>query len=132
MIIPSILLKLDYTPSTDILAVEWPDIHSYTLNEVKDTLTEILKTIRHYDVKRLLIDARSTVVSVGQEEYAAISSAFGQQLLSTRLEKLARLESSSPTREAQVREITRNNTSPISFKSFASREEAYNWLKEGT
>ena len=132
MIIPSVLLKLDYTPSTDILAVEWPDVHSYTLNEVKDTLTEILNTIRHYDVKRLLIDAKSTVVSVGQEEYATISSAFSQKLLTTRLEKLARLESASSAREAQVKEMIKNNTSRIAFKSFTSREEAYNWLKEGT
>jgi N-dimethylarginine dimethylaminohydrolase len=132
MIIPSALIKLDYEIATDVLTVEWPDVHSYTLNEVNETLNEVLKTIRHYDVKRLLVDASLTVVSIDKEEYTKIAGNFAQQLLKTRLEKVARIESIDRMREATIKENNKPAPlGPIAFKNFKNKPEALSWLRAG-
>ncbi|WP_137760313.1 hypothetical protein [Pontibacter sp. SGAir0037] len=132
MIIPSTFIRLDYNPSSDVLTVEWPDVHNYTLAEVKESLSEIIKAIRYYDVKRLLIDSRKTVVSIDNEKYTVLSTEFAKEMLQTRLEKLARLESSNIIREGQVQELVKtNNTAAIAFKNFTSSDEALKWLETG-
>ncbi len=127
MIIPSTITKLDYNPAKDILFVEWPDIHSYTLSEVNYTLTEILDTIRYYDVKKLLIDSRETVIGISSEDYTALAIQFVKELMATRLKKVARLESYSSLRESQVQEISKVKTF-IAFKNFTDTEAALSWL----
>lgn len=62
------LIKLDYDPATDILAVEYPDLHDFLLSEIKRSIDTLVDTVKHYDVKRLLLDSTRTVVAVSDEE----------------------------------------------------------------
>ena len=128
MIIPSPLITLDYNPAKDILFVEWPDIQKFSLSEVKHSLQDVINTLKFYDVKNLLIDSRKAVIGVSKEEYASIASGFIRELSGTRLRKVARLESNSKTKEAQVRELTQLKA-PIAFQNFSNRNEALKWLE---
>lgn len=132
MIIPSKLIKLDYNPSTDVLSVKWPDFNGFSLDESLETISVVLKTIRHYDVKRLLIDSRNTVVNISKEQYSEIAADFAKEMITTtRLEKVARIQSIDVMREEQVKGMSKNYQTPIAFKTFASEIEAVLWLNEG-
>ncbi|WP_210466826.1 hypothetical protein [Rufibacter roseolus] len=84
---------------------------------------------RNYDIKRLLFDARETQVDVREEVFAPIISQFVQDLATTRVQKVARVISSSVFREHVVRKVFNNNVLPIQFESFSEMEPAVEWLK---
>ncbi len=131
MIIYNNLIKLEYNPVTDILLVEWPDIFDYASAEMKQTLQAIVDTIKHYDVKKLLIDSRKSIIGISQAEYEALLKEFNKDLTNTRLQKIARLESENLTREAQVKELLPKlkQKTLVDFGTFASITEATNWLE---
>lgn len=130
MIIPSKLIKLDYNVSTDVLSVKWPDFDGYSLEESVETISEVLRTVRHYDVKRLLIDSRSTIVNISREQYEKVATDFVKEIMKTRLEKVARIQTIDAMREEQVRGMSNSFTS-IAFKNFSTETEAILWLQEG-
>lgn len=129
MIIPNKLIKLDYDPTKDILFVEWPDFEYYSLSELQHILKNVLDTIRHYDINYLLIDARTTVVGISEKDYAQIASKFAQELMQTRIKKVARLSTSSFSRESQVETIKERIKFSVEFKSFHTVDEALDWFK---
>ena len=128
MLLASNLLTLEYNPTTDVLFIVWPDIHGYSLDEVKETMAEILRNIRRYDVKRLLVDSRRTVVRINNEMYASLTADFGKELLKTSLKRAARLESGHSAREKQVQEMVITNKTAIEFESFPDKKTALEWL----
>ena len=128
MLLASNLITLEYNPATNVLFIVWPNIHEYSLNKVKETIAEVLRTIRHYDVKRLLIDSRRTVMRIDNETYAGLLADFKKELLNTRIKKIARLESGYSAREYQFQEIVSLNKFPISFENFPDKKTALEWL----
>lgn len=130
MIIPNKLLYLEYDPSIDVLFVEWPDFNDYAVPELHFTLDSLVETIRGFDIKYLLVDATKTVIAIGQEDYDEISGRFAQNLLSTRLKKLARLVSNSSVREKQVENFKKKSNLAFELESFKTKEEALEWFKD--
>jgi hypothetical protein len=51
----------------------------------------MVDTVRHYDVKRLLLDTRKTVIAVSEEENREVTSQLASNLAKTPLQKLARI-----------------------------------------
>lgn len=133
MIIPSTLIRLDYNPAKDVLSVEWPDVQFYALDKVRHILKEVIDTVRYYDVKRLLIDARNSITGIDYEDYVALATDFGIQLTLTRLEKVARIESTSNQREKHVQHISEKNSfhAAVAFKNFPDEVTAITWLETG-
>jgi predicted HAD superfamily phosphohydrolase YqeG len=129
MIIPHKLLLLEYDPTIDVLFVEWPDFNHYALPELHFTLESLVEIIRSFDIKNLLVDATKTVVAIEQEDYEEISGKFAQDLLTTRLQKLARLVSNSAVREKHVANFRKKSNFSFAFESFATKEEAMSWLR---
>lgn len=130
MIIPNSLIKLDYDPARDVLFVEWPDFQHYALEELKYILESIIEAIKYYDISNLLIDARTTTVSIDKEDYELLAQAFIKELTQTRLKKLARLTTDSAMREQQVQEMVENTNYVlgVQFKSCTNINEAIAWL----
>ncbi|MBF8963728.1 hypothetical protein I0P70_10750 [Pontibacter sp. FD36] len=130
MIIPNKFLKLDYNPTKDILLVEWPNMHNYTLPEVTYIINEVVETVRSYDIKRILTDTRQSKVTVPMEEYAGIINNLALQLATTRLQKFAKLKTADPDRETISSNAAALVVGSITYRSFESMEEAIEWLVE--
>lgn len=128
------LIRLDYDPATDILAVEYPDLHGFLLSEIKRSIDTLVDTVKHYDVKRMLLDSTRTVVSVSDEESREIALYLTAGLMRTRVLKVARVQSGSATVEAtaegNIRHIKESLSLPFDVQNFTDRKVAIEWLKK--
>lgn len=129
MIIPNKLIKLDYDPTKDILFVEWPDFNYFSLAELHQILNNIVETIRHYDINYLMIDARTTVVSIKESDYNIIALNFAQELMKTRVKKVARLSTTDVNREKQVASLKIKSGLTVDLESFETVDEALEWFQ---
>lgn len=127
------LLKLDYSPSTDILEVEYPDLHDFMLSEIRHNINILIDTVRYYDVKRVLLDSTRTVISVSDEESREVAMYLAAGLMKTRLQKVARVQSPSEavekTAQGNMRHIKETQSLPFELQNFTSKTEALDWLK---
>lgn len=128
MIIPSPLIRLDYNPTTDILSVEWPDVHEYSVSEAEHVLDIVVQTARRYDVKYLLTDTRRGVVDVPEQRYRELILGFARNLSTTRVRKLARVVTRETLRESAISQVTQQTGLAVPIRSFYSTEEAMDWL----
>jgi hypothetical protein len=128
MIIPNPVIKLDYSPAQDILSVEWPDIHDYSISEAAYTLDAIVETVKYYDVKYLLTDTRKGIVEISEPRYKELILKFAKDLAATRLQKIARVVTESTLREKPINEIRHEAQLAVPIKSFFNVEEAFRWL----
>ncbi|AMM50751.1 hypothetical protein TH61_05555 [Rufibacter sp. DG15C] len=128
------LIVLDYSPSTDVLSVEWPSVSAYDLPEVEQSLNTLVEYIRNYDVKRLLIDSTKAAISpeLDMVEYQAIVTEFAHRLTKTRLQKSARIMHADLVREKISREIgdqvSKKANLKLENRNFYNRVEALAWL----
>jgi hypothetical protein len=131
MRIHSEIVKLNYNPATDVLSVEWPDIHGYNVEEIRAALGDIVLNIRNFGVRRLLVDSRKAVISISNGEYDRMTTQCIKELVASPIEKVARIESGDAAREAWVAGLVKARGAAIAFRNFATREEAVKWLELG-
>ncbi|MCC9138043.1 hypothetical protein ACFSKU_03655 [Pontibacter silvestris] len=126
------LIRLDYTPATDILAVEYPDLHDFLLSDIKRSIDTLVDTAKHYDVKRVLLDSTRTVSSVSEEASRKIAAYLAAGLMGTRVVKVARVQSPSATVETTAQEnmkhVRQSLPLPFELQNFTCRAEAVEWL----
>jgi hypothetical protein len=128
----SSVIILDYHPALDILEVVYPDLESFMLPEIKKSLHQMVEAIRHYDVKKLLLDARETVINVSDEENRELTLQLAADLAKTRLVKVARVLRQNPAMEERsqqnIEKMKQAGLLTYRLRSFANKEEALNWL----
>ncbi|MFD2513480.1 hypothetical protein ACFSRY_06350 [Pontibacter locisalis] len=128
------ILKLDYNPATDILDVKYPDLHDFLLPEIKHSIDIMIDIIKNYDVKKLLLDSTSTLISVSDEESREVAVYLASGLTRTRVQKVARIQSPSVTVEktaqGNLKHLQESTALPFELQNFASMTEALDWLKE--
>ncbi|MFD3003810.1 hypothetical protein ACFS7Z_25870 [Pontibacter toksunensis] len=126
------LIRLDYNPATDIMEVEYPDLHDYLLSEIKRSIDTLLDTVNNYDVKQLLLDSTRTIISVGDVESREIATYLAAGLMRTRVQKVARVQSPSATVETtaqnNIRHISAVQVLPFELQNFSSKAMALEWL----
>ncbi|WP_299700718.1 hypothetical protein [uncultured Pontibacter sp.] len=130
MLIPNKFLKLDYNPTQDILFLEWPNMHDYTLPEVQYIINEVVDAVRNYDIKRILTNTRQSAVTIPMEDYAKVINQLALELATTRLQKFARLQSPDPKRNTIASNAAALVVGSITYRSFDNVEEAIAWLTE--
>ncbi|WP_192820491.1 hypothetical protein [Rufibacter sp. LB8] len=123
------ILTLDYDPATDIVFVEWPDIQEVVIPEVRQALLVLIENIKNYDIKRLLIDSSKTKLDLQGDEYKEILKEFGKNLMTTRLQKVARVLTKDRAREQQVEQARQEVNLSVELRTFLDRAEAETWLK---
>ncbi|MCX2739788.1 hypothetical protein [Pontibacter anaerobius] len=127
------IVKLDYDPATDIVEIEYPDLHGFLLPEIKHTITILVDYIRNYDVKRMLLDSTKTMVSVSEEESREVAMTLAAGVMKTRVEKVARVQSPSEaveqTSERNIHHLKQTQQLPFELRNFTSKAEAIAWLK---
>lgn len=123
------IISLDYDPTKDIIFVDMPTVNHVVMPEVREALRIIVEHVRNYDVKNLLVDARETEVDVSEETYASMVAEFSQNLMATRLKKLARIVTTSVVRENVVKKVYQENKLTVEFQSFTDLDTAIKWLE---
>lgn len=121
-------VRLVYDPSKDILSVEMPSVNYDLAADFKKALDIVVENVRNYDVKRLLVDARQSVIELEMEEYGAIVTQFSYDIKATRLQKVARVVSDSRERENMVRRVMDEVQPVLVMKSFTDVPSAIEWL----
>ncbi len=127
------LISLVYSPASDILEVEYPDLQVYMLSHIKESLDLMVQTIRTYDVKRLLLDASKTVIEISEEENKQVTLHLAEALVTTRLQKLARIHPIDLNREIRAQENIQNLKASglltYQLQTFTSKDQALTWLQ---
>ncbi|MFD3001963.1 hypothetical protein ACFS7Z_16440 [Pontibacter toksunensis] len=128
----SSLITLDYNPATDILVVEYPDVHDFLLPHIRQSLAIMVEAIRNYDVKKLLLDASRTIIDVSEEENRQLTLQLAADLMHTRLQKVARIQPLNYVRETRAQEninrIRQEGMLPYQLETFTSKAAAMDWL----
>ena len=126
------IARLDYDPATDVAIVEYPDLHGYLLGEIKYSIDLLVQAIRNYDVRLLMLDSSRTVISVSPEESREIAVYLAARIMTTRVRKVARVQSGSETVEQVAQDdvayVTREQALPFQVQTFPGRTEAAVWL----
>ena len=129
------LIELNYDVATDVLFMQWPDVSGLTMPEIDFSLKKLIDTLRHYDIKHLFVDSRdSKMVGLTNEEHLNFLKRFTEHLMTTRLQKMARLATSDIRRENIVdvaaEEAINSLGITFEFRNFSDEATAYNWLLE--
>ncbi|WP_162426828.1 hypothetical protein [Pontibacter pudoricolor] len=128
------LIELKYDVVQDILFLRWPDMSGMTMPEIEFSLKKLIDTLRHYDIKNLLIDSRESKADLDKEEHRALMLRFSEYLTSTRLKKMARLATTDLHRENvvdhAVEEATNRLGITFEFRNFADEAGALKWIRE--
>jgi hypothetical protein len=128
MIIPNKFIKLDYNPTTDVLFIEWPNMHDYSLPEMKFIMEEIIDSVKHYDIKKILADSRHSTITLDNEAYAQLINGLALLLQTTRLQKFARLTTTELNRETIASHAASLVKDSIQYQSFEDAGVALAWL----
>jgi hypothetical protein len=123
------LIRLDYAPATDILTADLSSVYEFNLSDQREALRTLVTNVRHYDVKRLLMDSRKRIIQVDPEKYTALMTDFVLELGGTRLQKLARLHTSDTTRENIAKQMQEQIATTFIIKTFPAVGPAHEWLK---
>lgn len=129
MQITSNLIQMQYEPRTDTLSVEWPCFSTVTtVPELQHILDQLLQTVRHYDVHRLLLDARHAIPVLYDQEQMDTVLGFLHQLRGTRVRKVARVVENTFLRDTQQRQIAAEAEQAYQFQTFSDIDVALGWL----
>ncbi len=125
-------IKLDYEPAKDILCSACPDIREIDLLQIHHAFTIIVKNIRHYNIRNLLIDYSNTVIDVSDDDFNTVMNHFMHDLMHTRLRKLARVVTNNTATETKLREyssqIKKELDPEFALNIFKTKADALNWL----
>ena len=128
------LLNFRYDPKTDILSVRFPDLVDIPLAQIENSLEKLGRNIINFDVKKLLLDLRSGVLGIGEDDYRYHVGEFLKTLGGSRLEKVARVLPKNPVREYLIdhfaAEMRTKLGLPFQAQKFTTKTEALRWLKD--
>ncbi|NEM97646.1 hypothetical protein [Pontibacter burrus] len=129
------LIELNYEVANDILSMDWPDLTGFTMPEISYSIRKLIDTLRHYDIKYLLVNSQQSNVSeLTRAEYQRVLMEFVQQLMNTRLQKLARISTFDISRENVVDGIAEVALIQLGiqfeFRNFQYMEAALDWLRD--
>ncbi|KAA3436914.1 hypothetical protein [Rufibacter hautae] len=133
LVLKDSLVELHYDVTTDILSMGWPDLTGFALSEVNHSLKKVIDTLKHYDIKKLLIDGRQNKVEVTEKEQKQVAHQFSLDLRHTRVKKVARLASSDWDKERRSHqlseELSHELTYSVQYQEFTDERTALAWLR---
>ena len=126
------ILKLDYNPATDILEIDYPDLHGFLVLEIKHNINSLVDIVKNYDIKKVLLDSTKTVMSVSAEESKQVATYLAAGLAQTRVQQVARVQSRSTnvetTAQDNIKHIQTSLSLPFQLRNFTSKADAIAWL----
>ncbi|WP_345159794.1 hypothetical protein [Pontibacter saemangeumensis] len=100
--------------------------------DVKEAFNIIVDTVKHYDVKRLVIDSSKAVIDTSDKEHREVLVKFARDLMGTRLQKLARVGTQDTLRETNVSKAKEDAAFSIAFQNFSDKAAAVAWLNKSS
>src|SRR5687768_7816818 len=95
------LLELTFDPKSDILSAKCFNLIDEPYTRIQQSLTELVDSINHYFVTKLLIDSKSTISNVPDKESLLLAMKLAKDLAATQLKKVARIASENDLTEAK-------------------------------
>jgi hypothetical protein len=123
------LITLKYNPVTDIVEIDYPDLHDYLLPEIKHSIDALVESVRNYDVKKLLLDSSQTIVSVREEESREVALYLAQGLVQTRVQPLSAVIETRA--QENVQHVQKVWSLPFQLRHFTVKADALTWLMSG-
>lgn len=123
-------LKLDYDANTDILYVPCPDIQAFELLHIHTALAIVVDILASYDIKRFLFDSSKSLIDINPAEYHQLLAQLTRGLVTSRLQKLARVVSTDLVRERSIEQflIQSKEHLPYEIQNFGNKTVALDWL----
>ncbi|GAA4424096.1 hypothetical protein GCM10023188_03530 [Pontibacter saemangeumensis] len=94
-----------------------------------------MDTLKHYDIKNLLVDSRSNIVEITDDAYTGLALAFTRDLKTSRVMKVVRLQTVDPAREKRAAHVTQQVQTQLQsegqrYRNFPTEQSALEWLRE--
>ena len=120
-----------YDVKNDLVFVKWPTIETIYLPEIMHSVSKLVQNVTNYNVRHLLIDASLSQNLASHEEANQVIYLLTEGLAKSRLEKLARVESSNVNREMMLRQmvIEMNQQYPFETRFFREVAAARRWME---
>lgn len=127
------LKTLEFEPHTSILKVNWADLENAGQDEKKEAITELCQTLRLLSIQHLLIDGSSCGPDMNTTRLRFEYKQLLLFLAGTPVNKLARIRSKWPEREAQTAAMEAADCESAShilaFRNFDAEPAAMAWLQ---
>lgn len=128
------LLVLDYDVSSDVLYVNWPNLTEANILALNAAIGELLNAVKHFDIKRLLIDSSKSRVDIADEKYRPLVFSIIGRLKETRLQRMARVIPENTFREVYLQsynaQMRAQNLITFETGEFENKEQALSWLRK--
>ncbi|TPE41078.1 hypothetical protein [Pontibacter mangrovi] len=128
------IITISYDPVTDLLEAAYPDLHASHLSEITFYMDKLVETVKHYDIKRVLLNSSSTHVFVSGPASQQVAAYLAAGLAQTRVRRVARVSSPNEAVEeiaqANLEYIRQALSLPFALKSFTDSKQATKWLLE--
>jgi hypothetical protein len=120
-----------YDVKLDLVSVKWPTIETIYLPEIYHSVSILVENVINFNIRNLLIDASEAQLKSTHEDANRVVFLLMDGLKRSRLEKLARIESSNLIREnlLKVMVAEMNNTSTFETRFFKDLDSALKWLE---
>ncbi len=128
-------LKTEYDTATNIIQVSIPDLSHFTMSELINYLNAMTDTIRTYHIQKVLFECYGNSERVGGEDgYTTLCQYIGTALGNTKVQRVARLQSSDTVCERIVQQCIQEHITtsmiPFTTKTFKTKTDALAWLKD--
>ena len=122
-----------YDVKLDLVSVKWPTIESIYLPEILNSVSILVENVINYNIRNMLVDARETKLLADYLDADKVVHLFIDGLSKSRLEKLARIESSITEREIMLKLLASNMNSKYQYETrfFNDYDSAFKWLEQG-
>jgi len=128
------LLNFRYNTVNQVLSVTWPDLTNTPLPEIENSLQNLARNIKNFDIRKVLADHRYGFTSLENEAYKQMLIDYHRNLAETNLEKLARLIPENPAWEYYIiqlsQELHDKLNLPFKIRFFKKKTEALKWLRQ--
>ena len=127
-------IELRYYQSDKILAINWPAFIDIYSKEFKETVVLFFKLIKEVNILKLLLNSGDNTNNIEKFIPEELLDLIRKVLADTKLEKLARVESTDVLWEINLMQVidylkqVLNLHFDVAF--FAAQETALNWLRE--
>src|SRR5688572_5253816 len=122
-----------YDVKLDMVSIKWPTIESIYLPEILNSVSILVENVINYNIRNMLVDASETKILADYEDADKVVHLFVDGLAKSRLERLARIESSISEREIMLKLLASEMNNKYSYETrfFNDYSSAYKWLEQG-
>ena len=126
------IVKLEYEPEFSLLTASLQARRVYGAAEVKSAFATIASAVQEHRIRRLVLDFTRNTHDLPAQDYKKTVAQLTVGLLRTPLQRVARIQTQDPVREAKIaalwKEIQAAVSVSIDVRMFPAEAPARQWL----